>query len=413
MFFERRVPEWVRHAPAPGVRGFATLNGIEAMTRGILISVYPLAMYRAFGDAALVSTIYFCVGCISLICSLTIPRLTRTVPRRWVYTGGGCLYLVSAALAISGGPNALALALLFNTVATVTVFVCLNAYVLDYISKVELGRCETLRMFYSAFAWTAGPVCGVYAMSVWPPMPFLISAGFALVLLATFWWMRLGNGKLITRALGPAPNPYAYLGRFLAQPRLVAGWLFAVLRSCGWWIYVVYLPIFAVQQGLGDAVGSTALSITNAFLFATPLMLAWMQRRSVRHAVRTGFLLSGVAFVSATLVSGYPWMAVGLLFVGSIGLILLDICGGLPFLMAVKPSERTEMSAVYSTFRDISGVVSPGVAWLVLLVSPISGVFCAAGAGLLAAWTIAGSLHPRLGRKRIEAPPLSGAADTS
>ena len=31
----------------------------------------------------------------------------------------------------------------------------------------------------------------------------------------------------------------------------------------------------------------------------------------------------------------------------------------MPFLMAVKPSERTEMSAVYSSFRDVSGILTP------------------------------------------------------
>ena len=58
------------------------------------------------------------------------------------------------------------------------------------------------------------------------------------------------------------------------------------------------------------------------------------------------------------------------------------------------------MAAVYSSFRDVSGIVTPGVAWLVLLVAPVAGIFVAAGVGLLAAWAIAGRLHPRLGAPR-------------
>ena len=42
---ERRIPEWVRHAPAPSVREFGLLAGFEAIVRGILISVFPLVMY--------------------------------------------------------------------------------------------------------------------------------------------------------------------------------------------------------------------------------------------------------------------------------------------------------------------------------------------------------------------------------
>jgi dolichol kinase len=160
---------------------------------------------------------------------------------------------------------------------------------------------------------------------------------------------------------------------------------------------VVYVGIYGVQQGLGDQVGGTVTSVVSVGAFFAPLMLAWMQRHSVRHAVRTGFLMSGGLFALAALFSPWPWVAVALLLVGACYLVLLDICGGLPFMMAVKPSQRTEMSAVYSTFRDVSGIVGPGVAWVVLQFSPVAGVFAAAGLALLGAWAVAGRLHPQLG----------------
>jgi hypothetical protein len=95
--------------------------------------------------------------------------------------------------------------------------------------------------------------------------------------------------------------------------------------------------------------------------------------------------------------------------VGSGWLIVLDICGGLPFLMAVKPSERTEMSAVYSSYRDVSGILTPGIAWVVLLVAPLAGIFAAGGLAMVVAWRIAGALHPRLGRARIAPAGLTAA----
>ena len=221
-------------------------------------------------------------------------------------------------------------------------------------------------------------------------------------MLAAFAYMRMGNGKLIMRARQAPPNPVAFLGRFFAQPRLIAGWLFAVIRSCGWWAYVVYLPIFAVENGLGDRLGGTLLSITNGALFLSPFMLRWMQANSIRHTVRLGFCASAVLFSAAALGSGIPVLTIALLFCASLFLILLDISAGLPFLMAVKPSERTEMSAIYSSYRDVSGILTPGVAWLVLLVAPISGIFGAAGGACLIAWGIAGRLHPNLGRARLK-----------
>lgn len=403
--FQRRIPEWLRHAPTPNIKGFAALAGIEAVARGTLISVFPLVMYRVFRDAVVVSQIYFFVGIASMAVALLVPWLTRFIGRRWIYSAGSALFVASAFLALQGSPTAMVLALLCNAVAVVTVFVCFNAYVLDFVSRFELGTCETMRLFYSALAWTAGPAGGVWMLQYWPPAPFLLSAAAAVSMLCVFWWMRLGNGKMISRARAPTPNPIAYLWRFFEQPRLVAGWLFAVIRSCGWWVYVVYLPIFAVKNGLGENVGGIALSVSNSLLFTTPLMLRWMRLHSLRNTLRTGFFISAAIFTVASLGDNYPWATVLLLFSGTVFLILLDISAGLPFLMAVKPSERSEMSAVYATFRDVSGILSPGVAWVVLLVAPVSGVFAAAGIGLFVAWSIAGGLHPRLGAPRPQRPP--------
>ena len=58
------------------------------------------------------------------------------------------------------------------------------------------------------------------------------------------------------------------------------------------------------------------------------------------------------------------------------------------------------MSAIYSSFRDVSGIITPGVAWLVLLAAPLSAIFAAGGAALGLAWAVAGSLHLRLGQPR-------------
>jgi MFS family permease len=383
------------------------LAGTEAMARGILISVFPLAMYQALQDAAVVSKVYFAIGICSLLAGLMVPFASRFMPRRWIYTLGASFFIIGSLLAIQGSPQATVAGLLLTTVATVMTFVCFNAYVLDYIARIELGRCETSRMFYSALGWTIGPALGVVLMGWWRPAPFLVAALASSVMLGMFLYMRLGNGKLITKSRRPATNPLAFLPRFWSQPRLFAGWIFAVVRSCGWWIYVVYLPIFAIENGLGDQTGGIALSISNGALFVTPLMLRWMQKRSIRHAVRTGFIVSSSLFILSSLMSEFPWVSVVCLMLGSFFLVLLDVSAGLPFLLAVKPSERTEMSAVYASYRDVSGIITPGVAWIILLATPVAGLFAAGGAGLFGAWILSRRLHPRLGQDRTalsEAP---------
>lgn len=396
----RYIPLHLKHPGSPKVQHFALLSGLEAAVRGTLISTIPIAVYDAFGTAANLSTVYLLAGLFTLFWGLMVPRLTQIWPRRWVYSAGCLFYLIAMAMFIWGTPLSVQLAILVSGVATVTCFVCLNAYLLDYIPRADLGRSQSMQMVYAAAPWAIGPMSGVWMRSVWGPLPFLVAGVFALLLLAMFWYLRMGNGKQITKAKGPAVNPLAYLGRFFTQPRLIIGWLFAVFRSCGWWVYVVYVPIFCIESGLGDKLGGVMLSVTNATLLLSPFMARWARRQTVRRAMRLTLAYCAVAFCGATLISGLPWAALGLLFAGSFGLVMLDVVGGLPFLMSVKPSERGEMAAVYSSFRDVSGILTPAAAWLVLLAAPLAGIFAASGVAFGVSWVLAGNLHPRLGTLR-------------
>ncbi len=394
------IPIFLKHSPTPRMQNFALLAGIEASVRGTLITAMPLTIYDALGSAEATSSAYFAAGLVSLIWGLFVPWGTRFIPRRWMYTLGCCLYLAGLALGGFGQGWVLAVALCFLAMATAATFVCLKAYILDDIDRANLGCSRSRQMVFAAGPWAIGPVFGVWLRSVWAPLPFVVAGAFALTLLIVFWVLRLGNGKQIARAKGPAANPLAFVGRFLHQPRLIAGWLFAVIRSCGWWVYVVYLPIFCVEAGLGDKGGGTALSAANSLLFISPLILRAARRAGVRASVRTAFAACATAFLVAALVSHWPWGSVIACMAASVLLVTLDVVGGLPFLMAVKPSERTEMSAVYSSFRDVSGILTPGAAWLVLLVAPLPGIFVAASAAMAGCWWIAGHLHPRLGTPR-------------
>ncbi|MEE8379459.1 MAG: hypothetical protein V3R49_03710 [Gammaproteobacteria bacterium] len=48
----------IHHPLIPGVKAFALLSTLESAAWGILISVLPIAMYRVFADAKLISEIY-------------------------------------------------------------------------------------------------------------------------------------------------------------------------------------------------------------------------------------------------------------------------------------------------------------------------------------------------------------------
>ncbi len=392
-------------SPQPTVESFARIAGLEALCRGCTLSVFPLLLYRAWGSAQLVSEIYFCVGLASLTAALLVPALVRVFTRRQVYLAAVSLYLVASFFGILQGKWT-TLALLCAIVAAAISFVCYNSYVLDHLEKSDFSRLETMRLFYGGAGWVVGPFAGVWLLSVWGGAPFILLSAAASSMAWLIWQTPLGDGKFLARARGREnagahdsrrANPLALIVRFFSQPRLVTAWLLPLVRSCGWWMFFVYLGIFAVENQLGEQVGGIASSVANMGLFLAPLMLVWMQRRSVRTAIRVGCLGASACYLAASALSHWPWVTVGFLLAGTFFLVLLDTCAGLPFLMSVKPSERTEMSAVYSSFRDVSGIVSPAVAWLVLQFSPVVGVFAVGALILLGAWALASQLHPDLG----------------
>ncbi len=382
------------------MNSFAILAACEASARATLISVYPVLMYRALDSAASVSEAYVLIGFSGLVSALCVPLLARHIPRRWLYTLGALIMISGSVLGGFFDPVFVPYAVAANSVGLVILAVCFNAYVMDYVERASMGRNESRRLLFSGIPWSIGPFLGVLLMDVHPQIPFLISIAACLAMLGFFWHLRLGDGKVITKARKPPTNPLRYIPRFFRQPSLVAGWFFATMRSVGWSIYIIYVPIFAVKSGLSDQVGGLALSISNGFLFLTPIMLGFLQKTSVRSSIVTGFACSAVLFVTATLISGYTWPAIALLVSATLFLILLDVSAGLPFLLTVKPSERTEMAAVYSTFRDVAAVGSPAFARLVLAFTSVQGVFAATGLVLLGCALVARRTHPALGRRR-------------
>jgi hypothetical protein len=210
MTVTRYIPVWLRHVSTPGIHGFAALQGFEAITRGLLISVLPLEMYRATEDAGLVSSLYFGIGLLSLFTGLMVPFATRFVPRRWLYTLGAMLFLMGTLAAVLGGQDGVVLTVLCNSLGTVICFVCLNAYVLDYIAREDLSRCESTRMFYAALGWTAGPLTGVLLLDWWRPAPFLLAGLSAAVMLTRYARMKsctVRSSMPTWRILVPGMNP--------------------------------------------------------------------------------------------------------------------------------------------------------------------------------------------------------------
>ena len=106
------------------------------------------------------------------------------------------------------------------------------------------------------------------------------------------------------------------------------------------------------------------------------------------------FILTGVSILCLYFV-GEP-EPIGLLFwvLASVGGVTIDVLGNIPFMRMVKPRERTEMTMIFSTWREASQLTAPLLVSLVLLWAPFE-VFYLVLALLLFSASIAASFLSR------------------
>jgi MFS family permease len=366
-----------------------------------LITLIPLEAYRILGDAGAVSVLFFLASFFGLGANFAVPSLVRRIGRRWVYTGGALL-LIAAPLVLAGGTLASqAGGMIVRAFAVVSLGICLNLYIMDHVRRRDFGRSEPKRIFYSAGAWTLGPALGVYlATEVGPWAAYGVSALSAAALLAYFWYLRLSDSPAIVGGPRRASSPRQFVARFFKQPRLLLAWLVSVCRYAWWGMFMIYVPIYAVQSGLGAMAGGLIVSLGTGFTFLMPLWGWYARRVGVRRVLVGGYMAAGLVTLVAAAVSTQPWVAAGLFVMAAICMVTTDAVGNMPFMLAVRPSERAEMTTVYATYRDMGEIVPPGLFSLLLLVFNLPIVFVVTGLATVAMGHVCKRMHPRFGLAR-------------
>ncbi len=383
-----RHPVWLTRVRTTGAEAFAVLFTIESLSRAVLATVIPLQALALLGNAQKVSLLFFAVSIAGLCGSFTVPWLIRRTRRRWVYSMGAVLLVAASALLANATLVGQVAGMVLRVYGVVALSICLNLYIMEHIDRRDLNRSEPLRIFYSAGAWTAGPVLGVYlgnALSPWAP--YAVSAAGAAALRAYFWFLRMTESLALVRNHGPTPSPISNIRRYFAQPRLTLAWALAMGRNAWWVMFFIYTPIYAVTSGLGEIAGGLIVSAGTGFLFLMPLM-GWCARRfGLRRVFVFGFATGGVLTLPVSLTAGAPWLGAALLVCAAVSMITIDAGGNILFMRAVRPRERPEMTTVFSTYRDFAELAPPGAFSLLLKFFELPAVFATTGAAMLGlAW---------------------------
>ncbi len=237
---------------------------MESISRASLSSIVPIQAYDLLKDKQAVSLLYFVVGIVGIGATLYAPAFYRTIPRRFIYTGGA-LALIGASAALATNTLAgQAVGMFLRVFGASTLSIVLNLYIMEYIPKHNVVRSESLRLALSTISWSAGPAFGVWLyVSFGPIAPYLWSAVWALILIAIFWFFRLSSSPAISAGPLRPVDPIASIRRFAAQPRMRLAWLIAFGRSCYWSTFFIYAPILMVATGKGELAGGIVVSLGN------------------------------------------------------------------------------------------------------------------------------------------------------
>ena len=287
--------------------------------------------------------------------------------------------------------------MILRIMGTACLNVTLNLYILDHIRKEQFIRTDSIRLTFSSLGWTVGPFFGVWLYTRHGvETAYMVSIGFAFLLLAAFWYARLTEKiLLVARPVKPA-NPFRFIPRFVSQPRLRLAWFIAFSRSAFWGAVFIYGPLLMVTGGYGNEYGGLLVSLANALLIITFLWGRLAEKITVRRVLVMGFAGPAVLMM----VAGYtgaesPLITAGLMLLSTIGAIALDAVGGAAYYRAVHTYERTAMTAVYRTYLDFSDLL-PTLAYGILLgFFGIGSVFVALGILMASASYLSWRYMPR------------------
>ena len=373
----------------------AKLNALDGFSRSILVGIVPLLALEALGSKQAVTLAYLLGSIMTLVITLNFATLERLLQRRWVVTLGGGFSIVAALILYLGDGLEFAVGIGLRSAAASLFSVCLSLYIMDYIGKQALTRIESRRMVYNGAAWLIGPSLGIWLWNNSAPWtPFLAAALGACAMLAYFWRLRLGPNKIVRKANRLSANPLKVIPRYFKQPALCIAYLITLSRSMFWVALFVYGPIYAVEADLPNWVAGGLLSVASGLLFFSPLCRSLADKFGSRAIIIAGQLIAGLS-VSMLFLVGEA-QPIGLVFwvVAAVGAAMLDVLGNIPFMRLVKARERTEMTMIFSTWREGSELMTPLVAAVILTVAPFHVFYLFLG-GLLVVAAFASTYLPR------------------
>ena len=346
---------------------FARLNALEG-SRSLLVGVIPLLALELLGSKEMVTKAYLFGSILTLAITLNFALIERLIQRRWVVTLGIALNLTAIALLYFGNSKTLPIAIGLQQASSSLFSVCLSLYIMDYIGKKDLIFSETRRMFYTGGVWLVGPTLGLWLWDKVGPWSPLTAAAFSgLLLLGYFWYLRLTPNNAIQKAKNPSVNIFKIIPRYFAQKSMRIAYAITLSRAIFWVSLFVYGPIYVVEANLPTWVAGSLLSMASALLLISPVIQRLAGHFGTRTMLIYALVLSGTSIFMLFLLGAPRPIGLAFWLIAAVGGVTTDVLGNIPFMRMVKPRERTEMTMIFSTWREGSQLLTPLLVSLILL----------------------------------------------
>ena len=362
-----RPPIRIASANTPSGLTLSTIYGLENASRATLGSLITIAGLEIFNSAKLMSVSIFISSLIALPIVLFAGNLINLFSRKYIFSFASVLIIIGSLLLSYSDIIAYTLGNILRMAGAGLIMICVSLYTMDFIPRKELAQVESRKILFAAMSWVLFPGIGTWLwVNTFKMAPFLLSSIIMTLLLLIFWWLRIKESELVKEPNKNHLNFLSNLKIYFYNPHMRVAYLIAVTRSASWVFFFTYGPIYFIEAGVAiEWVGFVMGSIISIFVFSSYFAKIG-ESFGIRRTIYYSFLISGISLGIIGLLPKPALIGIIFLVIATLGMDMLDIIGNLPFMRMVNPKQRTEMTTVYSTWREFSFAITPGFASLFL-----------------------------------------------
>ena len=392
-----RPPIRIASANTPSGLTLSTIYGLENASRATLGSLISIAGLEIFNSAKLMSVSIFISSLIALPIVLFAGNLINLFSRKYIFSFASVLIIIGSLLLSYSDIIPYTLGNILRMAGAGLTMICVSLYTMDFIPRKELAQVESRKILFAAMSWVLFPGIGTWLwVNIFKMAPFLLSSIIMTLLLLIFWWLRIKESELVKEPNKNHLNFLSNLKIYFYNPHMRVAYLIAVTRSASWVFFFTYGPIYFIEAGIAiEWVGFVMGSIISIFVFSSYFAKIG-ESFGIRRTIYYSFLISGISLGIIGLLPKPALIGIIFLVIATLGMDMLDIIGNLPFMRMVNPKQRTEMTTVYSTWREFSFAITPGFASLFLFFMKVQSLFIVMGLFLISAGLLSKKMPGRV-----------------